>query len=136
MNADDYVIVVTPISKEDGGGFAAYVPDLPGCMSDGETQQEAIENGRDAIACWLEANAEMGRSAPEPGVSVARLKKRDDALLNALAAAMEYADHQDGRIAELEAKVRTLLSLSGEDGGYMSNRLVSALADRKFVAAH
>jgi hypothetical protein len=37
-----YNVVVEPLSKEDGGGFVATVPDLPGCMSDGETEAEAI----------------------------------------------------------------------------------------------
>ncbi|MGH1356548.1 MAG: type II toxin-antitoxin system HicB family antitoxin [Thalassovita sp.] len=37
MNPTDYPIVLVPLCEEDGGGFAAYVPDLPGCMSDGET---------------------------------------------------------------------------------------------------
>jgi antitoxin HicB len=44
-----YPVIVSPLSDEDGGGFLATVPDLPGCMSDGETPAEAIENVRDAI---------------------------------------------------------------------------------------
>ena len=42
-------VVITPLTAEDGGGFAATVPDLPGCMSDGETPEEALGNVRDAI---------------------------------------------------------------------------------------
>ena len=37
----EYPVVIEPLSKDDGGGFAAIVPDLPGCMSDGETPEEA-----------------------------------------------------------------------------------------------
>ena len=37
-----YPVIVSPLSEEDGGGFLATVPDLPGCMSDGETPEEAI----------------------------------------------------------------------------------------------
>jgi predicted RNase H-like HicB family nuclease len=61
-----YKIVIEPLSEEDGGGFLATVPDLPGCMSDGETEFEAIQNVHDAIACWIEAADENGRAIPAP----------------------------------------------------------------------
>jgi len=46
------------------GGSPAEVPDLPGCMSDGETPQEAVDNVMDAITCWIEAAEENGRPVP------------------------------------------------------------------------
>lgn len=61
-----YRIVIEPLSKEDGGGYFATVPDLPGCMSDGETPEEALSNVQDAIRCWIEAAIEMGREVPQP----------------------------------------------------------------------
>jgi antitoxin HicB len=66
MKPQEYGILIEPLSAEDGGGFLATVPDLPGCMSDGETPQEAIENVYDAINCWIEAAREMGRPIPRP----------------------------------------------------------------------
>jgi antitoxin HicB len=59
-------VVIEPLSDEDGGGFLATVPELPGCMSDGETPQEALDHVYDAILCWMEAAKEMGRAVPEP----------------------------------------------------------------------
>jgi len=64
-----YTIVIDPLSEEDGGGFLATVPDLPGCMSDGETQFEAVQNIQDAIQCWLEAAQENHQPIPEPTIS-------------------------------------------------------------------
>lgn len=61
-----YRITLRPLSAADGGGWLAEVPELPGCMSDGETPQEAVENVMDAIACWIEAAEEDGRSVPAP----------------------------------------------------------------------
>ena len=55
-----------PLGAADGGGWLAEVPELPGCMSDGETPQQAIENVMDAIACWIEAAEEDGRPVPSP----------------------------------------------------------------------
>ena len=62
----EYPVLIRPIRAEYGGGFAAFVPDLPGCMSDGETPQEAFANVQDAIACWIEEAHELGRVVPEP----------------------------------------------------------------------
>ncbi len=64
-------ISLKPLAAEDGGGWLAEVPDLPGCMSDGETPQEAVENVMDAIACWIEAAEEDGRLVPTPAAAEA-----------------------------------------------------------------
>lgn len=66
MTRLEYPVIVEPLHPDDGGGFIARVPDLPGCMSDGETPEEAVTNVQDAIAAWLEAAEDMGRTAPEP----------------------------------------------------------------------
>lgn len=67
MNAKlEYPIVIEPLSTEDGGGFVASVPDLPGCMSDGETPEEALANVQDAVAAWIEEARSLGRSVPAP----------------------------------------------------------------------
>ena len=66
MNIQGYTIVIEPLLAEDGGGFIATVPDLPGCMSDGETPQEALANVDDAIRTWIEAAQDLGHSIPAP----------------------------------------------------------------------
>jgi len=71
MSARDYEIHIRPLSEEDGGGYLATVPELPGCMSDGETPQEALENVLDAVNCWIEGAREMGRVVPPPRRTVA-----------------------------------------------------------------
>lgn len=66
MRSLEYAVIVSPLSSEDGGGFLATVPDLPGCMSDGETPAEAIENVQDAIEEWLDLARKLGRDIPPP----------------------------------------------------------------------
>lgn len=61
-----YSIVIEPLAPEDGGGFVALVPDLPGCISDGETPEEAAVNVQDAIVQWIEAARDLGHDVPEP----------------------------------------------------------------------
>ena len=61
-----YAHIIEPLSAEEGGGFLITFPDLPGCMSDGETEAEAIANGRDAFLCWVSAVADMDKTIPSP----------------------------------------------------------------------
>ena len=42
------------LQPSDEGGFTVYVPSLPGCVSEGETEQQALENIREAIELYLE----------------------------------------------------------------------------------
>ena len=46
--------------------FIVDVPELPGCMSDGKTYQEAVANAELIIQEWIETAKSMGRSIPEP----------------------------------------------------------------------
>lgn len=71
MRSLAYAVLIEPLSAEDGGGFLATVPELPGCMSDGETPEDALVSVRDAIEAWMEAAREMGRPVPEPARSAA-----------------------------------------------------------------
>jgi antitoxin HicB len=61
-----YRISLRPLGVDEGGGWLAEVPELPGCMSDGDTPQQAVESVMDAIACWIEAAEEDGRPVPAP----------------------------------------------------------------------
>ena len=61
-----YPFEVRPLSKEEGGGYSIYFPDLPGCWSDGASPEEAIENGRDALQSWLAVAQEFGDDIPRP----------------------------------------------------------------------
>ena len=46
--------------------FIVEVPELPGCMADGETYQEAVQNVEIVIQEWIETARELGRTVPEP----------------------------------------------------------------------
>ncbi len=72
MSDRSYRIVVEPLSEEDGGGWLTTVPDLPDCMSDGETPPEAVQNVLGAIDEWIDAAKQLGRPIPEPTREQAR----------------------------------------------------------------
>lgn len=66
MPHPDYPVLIEPLALEDGGGYLATVPDLPGCMSDGETRESAARNVSGAINEWIEEATALGRSIPQP----------------------------------------------------------------------
>lgn len=64
------------LTEKEGGGWLASFPDLPGCMSDGETPEEALRNAAEAEKVWLAANEKWGKSkAEKPARLVARLPR-------------------------------------------------------------
>ncbi len=52
--------------SEEDGAFVAEVPELPGCMADGATYQEALANVEVIINEWLETAKSLDRPIPEP----------------------------------------------------------------------
>lgn len=46
--------------------FIVEVPELPGCMADGASYEEALANAREVIESWIATAQELGRSVPEP----------------------------------------------------------------------
>jgi predicted RNase H-like HicB family nuclease len=58
--------VVLEPSKD--GGYSVYVPSLPGCVSEGDSYQEALDNIREAIRGWLEVAQEFGDDIPTSDV--------------------------------------------------------------------
>ena len=66
MTVQNFEIRIGPLSEKSGGGFTAIAPELPGCRSDGDTPQQALDNIYDAIACWIEAARDLGRPIPAP----------------------------------------------------------------------
>jgi len=52
--------------SEEDQAFVVEVPELPGCMADGKTYQEAVANVEIIIQEWIETACEFGMSIPEP----------------------------------------------------------------------
>jgi predicted RNase H-like HicB family nuclease len=64
MNANRYEIII--YWSEDDRAFIAEVPELAGCMADGETYQEALANAEIVINEWVSVARDLGRAIPEP----------------------------------------------------------------------
>jgi len=95
-----YTIKLIP---EEAGGYFVEIEELPGCMSQGETQKEALENIEDAKRMWLESMLKKKQVVPEPEITkeysgkfllrvpvslhrrIARLAKKEGVSLNQMA---------------------------------------------------
>ena len=62
----EYPVNIEPLPEDEGGGFIALVPDLPGCMSDGDTAEAALASVQDAVVAWVEEAKALGRPIPPP----------------------------------------------------------------------
>jgi len=52
--------------SEEDNAYIAEVPELPGCMADGATQEEALKNAQVIIDEWIETAKSLGREIPTP----------------------------------------------------------------------
>ena len=84
----DYPFEVRPLSEDDGGGFLISFPDFSDCISDGESVEEAIAHGRDALKATIAALKAKKLPVPAPnsggvasGKFVARVPKTVHARL-------------------------------------------------------
>lgn len=62
--SSNYELIVS--WSDDDQCFVVEVPELPGCMADGETYEEAVANARQVIDEWLDTARELGRPIPQP----------------------------------------------------------------------
>lgn len=62
----DYPFEIRPLSAEEGGGFLISYPDFADCISDGDTIEEAISNGKDALKSTIAALKAQQLAVPAP----------------------------------------------------------------------
>ncbi len=61
---DKYEIIIFWSAEDDS--FIAEIPELPGCVAHGTTQEDALANAKEAEKLWLETAKEFGDPIPEP----------------------------------------------------------------------
>jgi antitoxin HicB len=66
MSRYNYPAIIEPITQEEGGGYLVSFPDLPGCIADGKTPEEALHEAQDALESWLRTAKQFGDPIPKP----------------------------------------------------------------------
>ena len=69
---DEYPFEITPLTAADGGGFLITFTDFDGCISDGETPEQALANGREALAATIAALKKCRLPIPAPHTGTPR----------------------------------------------------------------
>lgn len=115
----DYPIVIAPLSDEQGGGFIGSVPDLLGCMSDGETREEALANTVAAIDEWIATAKDRGMEIPEPGSFARRVQREQSELIAAARDAINNIAQIDERLESLETKVQEIQELYEHESAWV-----------------
>ena len=59
-----FSVILEPAEE---GGFNVSIPALDGCFTQGETEEEALQNAREAILCYLEGLAKVNEIKAKPG---------------------------------------------------------------------
>jgi antitoxin HicB len=80
---ESYPFTIRPLAEEDGGGFAIEYPDLPGCISDGGTPEEALKHGADAVRAYLRDCLAHGDPIPAPSAASGQWRQRVPRSLHA-----------------------------------------------------
>lgn len=91
--------------SEDDNCYLVSVPDLPGCMADGETPQKAVENAQVIIAEWIETAQMLGREIPEPSFSAMQVQIKGGIYITIQEQIKTAAIHGDVTLAEIAKKV-------------------------------
>ena len=121
----EYPMVVGPLMEEDGGGYIAFAPDLPHCVGDGDSAENALADLRNAIKEWIAEARELKRGIPAPGSCAARVRaerkgvlkllKAQDDLVEAQREALKLAQNEVTEIRERLEK----MSQEHESGHHM-----------------
>lgn len=89
-----YPAIFRPFS-DDTGGFVVEFPDLPGCVTEGENLQDAIEMGVDAASGWILDELEKGNQIPGPS-QYKDIKCTNDEMINFLVLDMDAYEEKYG----------------------------------------
>lgn len=97
-----YAFIVEPAGNGEDG-FYAFFPDLPGCMGDGATPEEAIADARQAFDAWMEVQAERFEDLPQPGSAFAEAEVDRGRIIEHIADLERQLEEAKARIVALEA---------------------------------
>jgi predicted RNase H-like HicB family nuclease len=116
-----YPAIFTP---ESGGGFCVLFPDLPGCVTCGDTIANAIEMGRDALAMWL-CDAEDKHEVIPQASKLADVKCDKDSFVNLIVAdTVEYRRENDNRAVKKTLSIPSWLNVQGEKAGVSFSQIL------------
>ena len=97
------------------GGYLVTVPDLPGCVTEGDTLAEAILMGQDAASGWVLSELEGGKSAPA-ATPIGQIQPAEGSIVSLLTLDMDaYAEKYGAKAVRKNVTVPAWLNTFGEN---------------------
>lgn len=118
-----YPIFLLPLSEKDGGGFMGVAPDLPGCISQADTEDAALADIRNAMLEWIDEAQRLGRAIPVPCSSFAKVAAERERMRETL---QKLSKIVGAELVELRAKIESLME--DRDSDSLLNELVTGTA--------
>ena len=116
---------------EDGGGYSVSFPDLPGCFTEGETIEEALERAKDAIGIYLSELESDGKEFPATSDPVDLRAEGKSFFAMVDMDLLAYKQKHDNRAVKKTLSIpRWLNTLAEREGVNFSNILQVALRER------
>lgn len=96
------------------GGYVVTIPDMPGCVTEGDTLAEAILMGQDAASGWALTELEEGRPAPAP-TPIQQVRPAEGGFVSLLTLDMDaYAERYGSKTVRKNVTVPAWLNTFGE----------------------
>ena len=117
--------------KESVGGYSVYFPDLPGCVTEGDTMEEALDMAKDAVGIYLTVLEEEGKAFPVAS-DPAKLCPEENGFVALVDMDMlAYKQKHDKRAVKKTLSIPQWLNTMAErEGINFSNILQRALKER------
>jgi predicted RNase H-like HicB family nuclease len=94
------------LSQNESGGWTVEVPSLPGCIAQGDTVEEALENVKEAMIAWVESALMWGEQIPESRTLQLATVALDIEAIDEALWDKQFANTPDEVFARMAAKVR------------------------------
>lgn len=107
-----YPAIFTPF--DDGNGYTVQVPDLPGCVTEGDSMIEAIDMAQDAASGWILGELEEGNSYPAAS-DHASITAPEGSFVNLIVLDMDaYAEKYGSKVVRKNITIPAWLNTYGE----------------------
>lgn len=112
-----YPIVVIVVPEADAGGYLGFAPDLPGCMSPGDTPEEALGGAQAAVLEWIDEARAQSREVPEPHSAAAAMLADRKRLIEQLQEQKRAFEAVDAEVKMLRKNMEDALAIALEKAG-------------------
>ena len=126
MRKEPVTAVYPAIFSHDEEGITILFPDLPGCISCAQTDEEALHMARDALGAWIVATEDLGEPIPQPSKLSALRPRPDEAVCLVDAWLPIFREERRGGSVKKNVTVPLWLNVLAEKAGLNFSQVLQA----------